>query len=459
MKIPGLSLCAIFACCVVIAACSQVGLSRFGYTPNADIVSERQVSPTNYHVLYYFKGSPDGANPSSGNLIELHGVLYGNTGDGGRRGDCPMHGGLASGCGAVFAVNPASGTEHVVYTFRGRSDGQHPVGGLVAMDGLLYGTTYAGGLAYGCDSGVYGKGCGTVFEVNPSTGKHRVIYAFDGHSPSDGAAPGAGLIAVDGVLYGTTGGGDGHGTVFKVTRSASGYKESVLYGFKGRPDGAGPGSGPLLALNGNLYGTTAFGGRGTCGYPSSPSIGCGTVFEVNMHTGAERIIYRFKGGRTDGLFPAAGLIDVKGEVYSTTAFGGKGPCDYQPGEPGPRCGTVFKLNVATGKESILYNFQGFPKDGAWIFSGLVALNRSLYGTTGNGGSTGRGIIYKLVPYGDGYRESVLHNFLGGVGYHDGDHSYAGLLYLHDKLYGTTQVGGSGNCGGRPSCGIVFEIAP
>jgi hypothetical protein len=120
-----------------------------------------------------------------------------------------------------------------------------------------------------------GNGCGTVFKVSTS-GVEQTAYRFK--CAPDGAY-GFGLIAINRVLYGTTtlggnyckGSGNlgGCGTVFDLSTSG---KESVLYSFKGIPDGDEPLS--LLAVKGGLYGATAFGGRGKCVH------GCGTIFKV-----------------------------------------------------------------------------------------------------------------------------------------------------------------------------------
>jgi uncharacterized repeat protein (TIGR03803 family) len=105
----------------------------------------------------------------------------------------------------------------VLYRFRGGSDGRNPQSGLIDVNGTLYGTTYFGGDGTGC----YAPGCGTVYSISTS-GTEKVLYAFKGGS--DGFFPVAGLIDVQGTLYGTTeegGGGcstdDGCGTVFSIT--------------------------------------------------------------------------------------------------------------------------------------------------------------------------------------------------------------------------------------------------
>src|SRR5579862_8114661 len=91
----------------------------------------------------------------------------------------------------------------------------------------------------------------------PSVRDSERRASSDGPAVQDGQGPLAGLVAVNGVLYGTTSaGGLGHGTVFSITTDGS---ENVLYRFKGGSDGANPEAG-LLAINGVLYGTTAAGG-------------------------------------------------------------------------------------------------------------------------------------------------------------------------------------------------------
>jgi uncharacterized repeat protein (TIGR03803 family) len=105
-------------------------------------------------------------------------------------------------------------------------------------------------------------------------------------------------------------------------------------------------------------------------------------------SGQERIIYNFKGGM-DGESPN-GLIAVGGNLYGATQSGGnEGEC-YFPG-----CGTVFEL-TPSGQETILYRFKG-GDDGAAPGSGLIDARRSLYGTTGAGGSHGDGTIFSVTP--------------------------------------------------------------
>src|ERR1700730_17500096 len=206
-------------------------------------------------VLHSFTGS-DGANPSGGLIADSSGNLYG-TAEGGRAG-------CIFGCGVVFKLSPG-GTEKVLYSFTGGSDGAYP-GGLIAdSSGNLYGTTTYGG-ASGSRCGIV---CGVVFKLSPR-GTETVLHSFTG---SDGRFPGSGLIAdSSGNLYGTTHNGGvastlgcsvyGCGTVFKLSPDGT---ETVLYSFRGR-HGTFPGAGliadsspgqPAIAMHGDAIAPAA----------------------------------------------------------------------------------------------------------------------------------------------------------------------------------------------------------
>jgi uncharacterized repeat protein (TIGR03803 family) len=314
-------------------------------------------------ILYSFQGGKDGAQPE-GSLAELNGTLYGTTEYGGANGD-----------GTVFAVS-RSGSERVVYTFKGGSDGAAPVlAGLLPVDGKLYGTTNAGGGKCHYANIV---GCGTVFEASTS-GQENVLYRFKGKP--DGACPSGSLIAVDGVLYGTTnfGGKYDDGSVFKLTTSGA---ETTIYSFKGYPDGVTPIAG-LTALDGNFYGTTALGGAFE---------GAGTVFEVSA-SGTERVLHSFKGA-PDGALPYAALTAVGHALYGTTEDGGSSePACVGHGVVG--CGIIFTIGTS-GDLSVLYRFKGHA-DGAAPWSNVVSVKSTLYGTTLSGGTRDNGTIFQSEP--------------------------------------------------------------
>jgi uncharacterized repeat protein (TIGR03803 family) len=332
--------------------------------------------------------------------------------------------GGANDDGTVFSLTPTpSGTETTLYSFVGAPyDGAEPLAGLINVNGTLYGTTYQGG---GGSCGIH-TGCGTVFAVTRS-GVETVIHSFGQNS----AFPEGKLIFVKGTLYGTAlGGAYSHGTVFAIPRFGS---ERTLYSFAGSPyDGASPKAG-LVNLNGTLYGTTFFGGA-NCG----SSGGCGTVFSITP-SGAEAALHSFAGG-SDGANPPASLVFLKGTLYGTTAFGGAN--GY---------GTVFAI-PRFGAYTVLYSFAG-GTDGANPQAGLINVNGTLYGTTARGGTLcgsigGCGTIFSITPSGT---ETVLHSFGGSAV--DGGFPYAGLLKVKNTLYGTTVSGGANDAG------TVFSLTP
>jgi uncharacterized repeat protein (TIGR03803 family) len=304
--------------------------------------------------LYDFLGPPDGGGPN-GSLLEVNGTLYGTTAAGGA---CQSD----SGCGTVFSVT-TTGTENVLYRFAGGKDGSSPAGGLVEVNGLLYGTTPTGG-----------SGCGTVYSISPTSGVKKVLHKFAGSS--DGCKPGGGLTVVHGTLYGTTsGGGERYGTVFSVTLAG---KERVLYSFAGSPDGAFP-NGGLLYLAGRLYGTTSSGGK-----PSPCGLRCGTVYSITI-AGKEQVLYRFRGDHRDGGHPNSQLLNIGNTLYGTSYDWGR----YKRG-------TVFSVTT-TGKERVLYSFTRAHSDGGGPLGGLADVGDRLYGTTWYGGDDDAGTVFTLKP--------------------------------------------------------------
>jgi uncharacterized repeat protein (TIGR03803 family) len=323
-------------------------------------------------------------------------------------------------------------TESVLYSFTGGADGSNPIAALVfGTDGTLYGTTFDGGDLNGCD----GYSCGVVFKLTQS-GLETVLYTFTGDT--DGANPMAGVVLdASGNMYGTTyyGGGTqcfddneyGCGTLFKLTPFGT---ETILHRFTSSPDGANPGAAVILDAKGNMYGTTYYGGAHTK---------LGVVFKADP-SGKETLLYSFAHGGAD---PAASLVlDAQGNMYGTTLGGGTS-----------RKGTVFKLTPSR-KETILHSF-GAGKDGNTPYAGLVLdAKGNLYGTTGGGGASGHGTVFKVAPSGT---ETVLYSFSGGT---DGANPVAGLILdAQGNMFGTTSRGGDmSGCNGS-GCGVVFRLTP
>jgi len=401
----------------------------------------------------------------------------------------------------VFALSQS--TEKVLWSFGGASmnDGSAPLGELV-MDasGNLYGTTSGGGSISNCPGG-----CGTVFELSPSSvggWTETIIYDFCsvGSDCEDGAFPYAGLVFDEkGNLYGTTyaGGNDG-GTVFELSppsRGSDPWTETVLYSFcsagENCPDGGSPYSKLTFDASGNLYGTTAGGGSGNGG----------TVFELSPGANGwtESVLYNFCSVGSyphcvDGLAPEAGVtFDSSGSLYGTTLAGGSsrylgGGLVYKlsPGSQGWTKSNVYVFNQPNYKNGAgLYGEVNFDKNGniystaagggqygaggAFRLSSRAPLeytlsfnyqvgayephagvlideaNNTFYGTNSTGGAGNAGDVFKIA----GKTVTSLYTFTGGA---DGGSPMAALTA--DKagnLYGTTKSGGANNLG------VVFEI--
>jgi uncharacterized repeat protein (TIGR03803 family) len=226
--------------------------------------------------------------------------------------------------------------------------------------------------------------------------------------------------------------------VIGTTRRVEAQSETVLHFFAGAPaDGAAPFAGLIRDSAGNFYGITESGGPSRNCFAVPPG-GCGVVFKIDS-TGKETVLYSFKGGTTDGANPVASRLirDSSGNFYGTTSGGGTS------GK-----GVVFKLAL-TGKETVLHNFKGGTTDGAVPTAGLIRDSAgNLYGTTLYGGASHKGVVFKLALTG---KETVLHSFKGAPT--DGENPAARLIRdSSGNFYGTTQAGGASNDG------VVFKLA-
>ncbi|MGA7283139.1 MAG: choice-of-anchor tandem repeat GloVer-containing protein [Candidatus Cybelea sp.] len=410
------------AAAALLAGCggSQPPIGVPGAMPQASALVSRTAG-TNYKVVYSFGAPPDGNTPYA-SLIDVGGTLYGTTVGGGSNScSTPSY----QGCGTVFSVT-LGGTEKVLHNFGAGHNGSSPRAGLIDVGGTLYGTTVSGGMP--CSYTYSSGSCGTVFSITP-TGAEKVLHKFGAPGSPDGAFPWAGLIDVNGTLYGTTVGGGlqyyrgcysfyGCGTVYSITTQG---EEKMLYAFGRRHNGLGPKAG-LIDVNGKLYGTTA----------ERTNDRFGTVFRITTG-GAEKLLRIFN--EADGAFPLAGLVELNGRLYGTTAWGGAYTCGaYLSG-----CGTVFSVPLQGGSENVLLKFN--RTDGNYPSATLIDVNGKLYGTTQGGGAyNDNGTVFSITLDGE---EKVLHSFGNGT---DGKQPFAGLIDVNGTLYGTTAGGGTSGYG-------------
>jgi len=327
-------------------------------------------------------------------------------------------------------------------------------------DGAIYGTTSGFGLSTTTD--------GAVFRIAPVNRQFSALHEFTG---TDGLYPESSLtLAGDGSYYGTTpeGGSSNTGVLFKISAGGS---FSVLYEFTGGTDGGGPEAQPILASDGNFYGTTDDGGDGSgVIYKYSPSSGamstiltfssdqsmgyiiqaplvqaadgslygtaqsggpsgCGTIFQITT-SGTLLQLYSFPCG-AGGSVPGGPLIQASdGNLYGITETGGVTTPQCTSG-----CGTIFKMSG--GAVSILYSFSGKQSDGRFPIAGLVeATDGNLYGNTDSGGPSNFGTLYQISKTGQ-YKS--LYAFSSKFGRFPS----AGLLqHTNGKFYGLCFNGGA-----------------
>jgi len=256
----------------------------------------------------------------------------------------------------------------------------------------------------------------------------QTLYEFESNpkNPRGVLAQGS-----DGNLYGTTvfgGTNGGNGTVFRITPAGL---LTVLHSFQGS-DGAKPMAGLVEGSDGFFYGTTETG---------APNGEFGGVFQITT-SGEVTILHYFDG--LDGSFPRAALVQGRdGSFYGTTVSGGTNSDN----------GTVFKI-TPSGLFTSLFSFNG--RNGSRPTAGLVqGSDGSFYGTTSEGGPNydgttivGNGTVFKIAP------EGVFRSLYAFNGT-DGSDPEAGLVEGSDGMfYGTTQFGGPNG-----DNGTIFKITP
>src|SRR5579871_505782 len=292
-----------------------------------------------FTVIHSFTGNQDGAQPYASLTLDS-GNLYGTATAGGNRGQqtqCSLF-----GCGNVFKLtrHNSSWTLNPLYIFLGGSDGAAPAGPVsFGPGGLLYGTTFAGGMINSCNFSY--AGCGVVFTLRPPATTCRSVLCP--------------------------------------------WTENVIYQFVDEEDGFAPEGSLAFDQAGNVYGTTAFGGSGGCGE------GCGTVFQLTRSGSgwAKTTIadYMFGNGDPNALFGSL-ISDAAGNLYGTSYYGGA-----------HNLGSVYEVTRSGSNwtTTVLHSFTDLAT-GAYAYGGLVMDSAgNLFGTAAKGGTGGGGIVFELSP--------------------------------------------------------------
>ena len=390
-----------------------------------------------YSVIHNFTGGRDGATPDAGVTIDGAGNLYGTT-----------YGGGSDSSGVVYELKLRDGnyTVNPLYEFTGGADGDAPYARVVfGPDGVLYGTTSAGGHGYG-----------VVFKLQPQPAacvtvlcawRETVLFAFPANG-SGGLGPTFGDVIFDGAgnMYGTTGSGgaDGDGAVWELTPPGTWNTEAVLISFTGdggQYPGYYPGGGVIFDSSGNLYGTTFEGG-------SAPN-NFGVVYQLvaTSRGWMENVLYNFTAGN-DGGFSNGGLVfDASGNLYGTTSYGGAGGG-----------GTIFELSPP-GTWTTFTPTYSFSGSGGCSIGGsgpgpeaalTIDSAGNLYGTTCGGGTNRYGNVFELKPSNGGWIYTDLYDFTDGS---DGGYPVSNAVCdSAGNLYGTASEGGTSGY-----FGVVWKI--
>jgi uncharacterized repeat protein (TIGR03803 family) len=347
-----------------------------------------------------------GSHPHAGMIQAADGYFYGTTSGGG-----------AYGMGTVFAMT-SDGilTTLVEFTGNGRNNkGSGPEAGLVQGDDYsLYGTTTGGGAS----------GQGTIFRMAPSGLMTTLVEFGDGNG---GANPMAGLLqGSDGNFYGTTRNGGtndlAQGAVFRMTPDGV---VAILADFpfdEAVDNGRYPKGELVQASDGDFYGTTDT-----------------TVFRMTSQGERATLVrFAFSDETSEGSGPNAMVQAGNGSLYGTTSGGGVAGF-----------GSVLKFNPA-GEQTTLVEFtdNGATNKGSGPNAIIEGTDLDLYGTTARGGATGNGTVFKVTPFG---QLITLVEFTGNGATNKGSEPNAIIENSDHDFYGTTGGGGaSGN-------GTVFKM--
>jgi uncharacterized repeat protein (TIGR03803 family) len=264
---------------------------------------------------------------------------------------------------------------------------------------------------YGITSGSFlgGDGPGTVYKITPA-GALTTLHTFcQSAQCTDGGYPTLGLtLARSGNFYGLSNAGDGssafYGQVFEISPSGAFHNLLTVCPNTLCPADAGPIGTLLLSSGGALLGP----GPGA-GYGNGP----GSLYNMSP-SGIPAVVYAFCDDATchdGGGYNRTPLAQSPtGMIYGTFTEGGSGAYCTQNGG----CGTAFRVTSA-GVFTKIHDFcsQTGCTDGFNPSALILASDGNYYGTTGEGGKHGYGTLFRITSSG---HFAVVHSFSAADGY-------------------------------------------
>jgi uncharacterized repeat protein (TIGR03803 family) len=432
------------------------GMTPYGGPFDAGVIFQFDTAGNKYKVLHCFD-KINGAYPYGSLMQAKNGKFYGMTTNGGKYDD-----------GVLFSYSLDSAVFKVLHHFKDSSTGANPSGDLIqATNGLLYGMTSSGG--------IYNKG--VIFSYHIGSSKFTTRYNFN---DTNGAEPRGTLTQVGGRLYGVTrtgGNNTGKGAIFSIDTTK--YKITLHNSFGGQ-NGESPMGKLIMANNGRLYGVCVAGGVTPGLYPGTS----GLVFSIDTATHTFSVIRHFSGiaslanpigslvklgnGRLFGTCSYHINSPYKGGVFSIRptssyrvekSFTNDEPASVmapmsilttgkliglsQYGGQYINRGLIYTYDTATKAVKNLLEFStgiGGSNPNGFL---TMAANGLLYGTTLEGGTDKKGVLFSVNPLTG--EKKVVHDFLYNSG--KGLSPRTKLVQAADgKLWGVTAFGGSGNSG-------------
>jgi uncharacterized repeat protein (TIGR03803 family) len=420
------------------------GTTQTGGTSNRGGIYSYSPGTTDNTMIYNFPALPavaTGAQPITGLTQASNGLLYGFANNGGANGFgtifsfnttgnvftklhdfasatgyLPLAEFVQAPNGVLYAAGSAGGANSagVIFSWNisspaytdlvdlDNATGYSPFSRMtVGSNGLLYGTTSAGGPNDG----------GSIYSFNTSTNVYSPVYYMNSNGFSD--AWGGVIEDPTGTLVcmSSDGGTGSEGSLFKYVLSTFTATELVPFSFS---NGSNPTGRLRKASNGLFYGVTSTGGTNSGGI----------LFSIDPATNAFTLLQHF--GSATGTIPLGSLVESSGKLYGACSSGGTSDG-----------GTLFEYTISTNTLAVKVDLS-LTTAGTIPQNGLFrASNGKIYGSTSAAGLNGQGTFFEYTP------GSTTVTKRKDFSVADGSQPLGDVMEASNGLlYGTTSANGS-----------------